>query len=346
MGLLTNIVDNDAFSAITLTEAITELPYTQSRIGELGIFEEEGVATVDIALEYEGGRLQFIKSAARGSMPEGITDPKRTLKTLRAPHLPQNGGVMADDVQGKRVFGAPADGAPIQIEMFEAEVAKELMRLKQNHEYTWEYHRMGCLSGKVLDGDGSTTLYDLFSLYGITRESFTFTFATTDEVRTKVLALKRGMKKSLGKLANQATGIHAFCSDAFFDALVKSADAKTAYNRWQDGQFHRDDYSNALAANGGFEWLGVHWENYDNLDGADNPYITSGDCNFIPMGVPGLFKRKNAPAPFIEAVNTIGLPMYAKQKVNRWETGVEIHTNSNPLHYCLIPSVLKRGVAA
>ena len=52
----------------------------------------------------------------------------------------------------------------------------------------------------------------------------------------------------------------------------------------------------------------------------------------------------NAPADFVEAANTIGLPRYAKQAVDqqfaRW---VMLHVQSNPLPICTRPRVLIKG---
>jgi hypothetical protein len=65
---------------------------------------------------------------------------------------------------------------------------------------------------------------------------------------------------------------------------------------------------------------------------------------FFPVGVPGLFRHYNAPAAFVEAANTIGLPRYAKQSVDqqfaRW---VMLHVQSNPLPICARPRVLIKG---
>jgi hypothetical protein len=65
---------------------------------------------------------------------------------------------------------------------------------------------------------------------------------------------------------------------------------------------------------------------------------------FATAGVPGLFRQYNAPADFVEAANTIGLPRYAKQAVDqqvaRW---VMLHVQSNPLPICTRPRVLIKG---
>jgi hypothetical protein len=59
-----------------------------------------------------------------------------------------------------------------------------------------------------------------------------------------------------------------------------------------------------------------------------------------PIGVPGLFKTHYAPADFIEAVNTVGLPAYAKQERMEMDRGIKIHAQSNPLCMCHRPAAL------
>ena len=50
---------------------------------------------------------------------------------------------------------------------------------------------------------------------------------------------------------------------------------------------------------------------------------------------------------FVETVNTVGLPRYAKQAIDdefgRW---VKVHSQSNPLPICTRPRVLVKGKAA
>jgi hypothetical protein len=144
------------------------------------------------------------------------------------------------------------------------------------------------------------------------------------------------MELALGSLVYSS--IRAICSQTFFDSFINSVDVKAAYDKWQDGQFFRDDQRK------GFLYQGIYWEEYSAAIGA-TPFIPANTCRFIAEGVPGLFKRYNAPADFVETVNTVGKPYYAKQEPMRFGKGVEIHTQANPLHVCLRPQTLIKGTA-
>lgn len=96
-------------------------------------------------------------------------------------------------------------------------------------------------------------------------------------------------------------------------------------------------------ARGSFEYAGIVFEEYRGKVGTVD-YADSNKAHFFPVGVPGLFRQYNAPADFVETVNTLGLPRYAKQAVDqefgRW---VKLHTQSNPLPICTRPKVLIKG---
>ena len=303
-----------------------------NRLGSLNLFQEEGVPTTTVALEYSGGRITLIPSQPRGTMPESEKHTKRKVRDFRIPHLPLNDNVYAEEVQNLREFGSNDSLASVS-----SLVNTRMANLKQNHETTWEYHRAGALCGNLLDADGSTVLYNMFTEFGISETSVTFTMATANSVRTGCLTVQQAMDDALG--SQSYNGILAVCNPVFFDAFVNSVDVKAAWDKWQDGQFLRQN------ARTEFEYGGIQWIRYTGKLGA-TPFIPSGNVRFIPLGVPGLFKRYNAPGTFMETVNTIGKPSYAKIAPLKFDTGVELHTQSNPLHMCTQPAVLVKGVAA
>lgn len=105
-----------------------------------------------------------------------------------------------------------------------------------------------------------------------------------------------------------------------------------------------------------FNFAGIFFENYRGTDGVTGEEssdgeligevgIASNECRFFLTGVPGLYSEKFAPADFLENVNAVGLPRYAKlafdPEMNRW---VKLHVQSSPLPICLRPATLIRGV--
>jgi hypothetical protein len=330
--MLIDIFQDDAFSLNSLTQSINHLPYVPNRLGELNLFQEEGVASLSVIIEEQFGKLSLIKTAARGTMPTLGTKERRKMRSFLIPHLPQNDNVLADDAQGVRAFGTESE-----LETVLGIVNNKMEKLKQNHELTWEWHRLGAIKGQILDADAETVIYDLFDEFGITQKVEEFDFEDESlDVKDKCIKLKRYIDKTLG--ASTYQHIHVLCGDDFFDALVAHPNVKEAYEQWenngQGGTFLREDQR------AGFEHpAGVVWENYRGFVGTQ-AFIEPDEAYAFPIGVPDLFIRRNGPAPFVETVNTIGIPLYAKQEPMKFGLGTELHTNSNPLHLCTRPAVL------
>ena len=82
--------------------------------------------------------------------------------------------------------------------------------------------------------------------------------------------------------------------------------------------------------------LEAHPENYRGKVGTIS-FFPTAEAYVVPMGT-SVFATHFAPADFMETVNTVGLPVYAKMvfddELNRW---VKLHTQSNPLALCLRP---------
>lgn len=336
-----DIFKTDAFGLVSLTTAINKLPYKPSRLGEMGIFQQNGIATTTVVMEEQQGKLSLVQTAARGSMPRVQSTRTRKTRAFPVNFLPQNDTIMADEVQNVRQFGSEDQTAGV------AQVVNDKMqRLRQNLETTIEYHRVGAVLGKTYDADGSTVLFDWFSEFGLTQYEIDFDFSSANlNVSDMALSVIQLMEDSLG--AQTYTRIRAICGNFFFKNLIQHASIKDAFKAWQIGSgFNQTQVygvNSPQVKREGFEFGGIVWENYRGYIGS-SPFIPTDECRFILEGVPDLFKETYSPAPFIETVNTVGKPVYAKQKVMDFNVGIEIHVNSSPLVYCTRPQTIIKGV--
>ena len=135
----------------------------------------------------------------------------------------------------------------------------------------------------------------------------------------------------LGGVAYQ--GMHALCSKEFFAALT-SHPAVTETYKYQMGQVLRQDRRYT-----GFEFGGVFWEEYRGTVGAQR-FVAANKALLFPTGVPDMFMSYFSPAPYMETVNTVGLPFYMKAKNMDYDTGVEWQVQSNPLHINTRPNAV------
>jgi hypothetical protein len=121
---------------------------------------------------------------------------------------------------------------------------------------------------------------------------------------------------------------------------------RDSYKAWQIGSgFNATQVftvNSPQAKREGFEFAGIVWENYRGYIGT-SPFIPTDECRFVVEGVPDLWMETYGPPAFVETVNTIGRPFYAKQERMKFDVGVEIHAVSCPLVYCTRPQTIVKG---
>ena len=322
MSLL-DIFNNDAFSLTSLTATLNDMPYKPGRIGELGLFTENGINTTTAMVESKNGELILLPTSERGAPAPQARSRKRKVRSFVIPHIPYDSTIIADEVRNVRAFGSES-----ALEGVRTVVNQRLSDMNANHEVTLEHLRLGALKGLILDSDGSSIIYDLFQEFGVEQQEHDFAFSAADtDVRLECVALRRKVDGALG--AQPYTGLRGFCGADFYDGLVGHDYVKDAYHRFQDSALLRNDPKS------GFRFGDIDWEEYRGQVG-DIPFIEPDEAYVIPEGT-GIFRTWFAPADFIETVNTIGLPRYAKQKIMDFDKGVQVHTQSNPLPICLKP---------
>jgi hypothetical protein len=237
---------------------------------------------------------------------------------IRTVHLPQSGSVIADEVQNLRTFGSESE-----LESVQTLVNRKLAKMRRNLDVTIEWQRIGAIKGQVLDADGTSVLLDMFTTFGLSQQTLDMVLDNdATKVKIKTVEAKRLIEAQLGGL--MYTGLRAFCSNEFFDALVGHPAVAKAYDLWLDGQFLREDQR------GGFPFAGVQWEEYRGGVGAQQ-FVEDNAAYLVPEGVPDMFITNYAPADYVETVNTNGLPYYAKQEMMRMGKGVELEAQSNPI---------------
>ena len=342
-----DIFRNDAFSLTSLVDGILKAPYVPGRIGALGLFQSKGIRTKTAVIEEKDGRLSLIQTTPRGGPASSIGEKKRTARSFIVPHLQRESLVYADELQDVRAFGTEDQTSAVQ-----AIVDERLADLRQEHEVTLEHMRAKAIQGILTDADG-TTIYNMFTEFGVTQQTADID-VSADDVRDQVVEAMRLSERAVGN--GPITGFRAFCGDHFFDAFIGSAAVRDSL-KYQESALLRTD------VRAGFDYGGVTFENYrgrvnavdtdgddEALDIAGNattPFFADGEAYLVPIGPP-IFKTYFAPADFIEAVNTVGLPIYVKSVVDddlqRW---VKLHSQSNPLVLCVRPrAVIKLTITS
>ena len=333
-----DVFAGSAFSTMSLTAAVNKSPFKPKFLGSLGLFQEIPITTTVAIVEEQRGMLSLLPTASRGALGDVQAGPIRQVRSFNVPYVPGFATILADDVQNIRTFGSETE-----LESVAAKVNDRLVRMRDNHEATHEWHRIGAIKGQILDADGATTIYNLFTEFGVSETTEDFPFLTsTADLKLDAQNVIRGISDTLGD--SSFTKIIALCGDTFFDRLITHASVKTAFERWQDGMFFRQtqlgpEYNGDTR---GFDFAGITWLNYRGSVGG-TAFVHAQQARFVPVGVNNLFQQVMAPADFMETVNTRGQLLYAKQQRLPFDKGIQLHTVSCVLMMCTRPACLFKG---
>ena len=329
-----NPFDTDAYNLVSLTQSINILPNSYGRIRELNLFPDKGITTRTVIVEEQNGILNLLPTLPVGSPGTQNKLGKRNVRSLTVPHIPMDDVVLPQEYEGVRAFGTENQTMTLASVM-----NNHLQTAKNKFAITLEHLRMGALKGLILDADGSL-LYNLYTEFGVESKSIDFVLGTsTTDIRGKCMEVVRHIEDNLN--GEVMTGVRCLVSAEFFDKLVAHATVKTVFQ----------NTANARAMLGedvrkGFSFGGILFEEYRGVatdkDGNSRRFIESGEGHCFPEGTMSAFQTVYAPADFIETVNTVGLPLYAKQEPRDFGRGINLHVQSNPLPICYRPGVLVR----
>lgn len=329
-----DIFNDDAFSVQTLTAKVNDEPYRPGQIGASGMFEEAGVTTTIISVEERDGALSLVEPSERGGPGEAVGGGSRGLIPFEIDHYERNDMVKADEVQNIRAFGTESD-----LEQVTDRVMSKVSRHLLDLDMTLEHQRIGAIKGIVTSKSGRV-LHDLYNRFGI--------------------AVPAAVSLDLG---NDAAKVDEILEQSVAWSIEDSLDSfYDHFHVWTGREFHLKLWGHKriretfLATNGAnqlreavpdkFSIGKFTFERYKTgakaASDLGSAYIAHNEARVTPMGVPGLFLTRFAPADYMETVNTMGLPRYMKQIATRNGKGVEIEVQSNPISICTKPGALRK----
>jgi len=337
LGTTFNPFAVDAYSLVNMTTAFNTIPNMYGAIKDLGIFSDQGLLTKTAIVERRNGVLNLLPSVPFGAPPNVNTSAKREVFSFAVPHIPVQDTVLPSDVSGIRAFGTGN-----VLETIDDRIALKLDEMSRKHDITLEFLRVGALRGIVVDGDGSTTIANLFTAFGITQKVIDSQFSSsTLNTQKAVQDISRYFEDNLkGETMSE---IVVFCSGTWWDAFTNHPNVKTAYQYFVSNQMIlRDDLRKK-----GFVYQGVRFIEYRGFaslpSGSTVQFIPTDEAIAFPIGTsPTMYVNHYAPADFNETVNTVGLPRYAKMEPRRMGQGWDIWTESNPLPIVTRPDLLVR----
>lgn len=335
-----DMFNNNAFSTLSLTDAINKVKFVPGRISSMGLFQESGVSTTSIAIEEKNGILSLISPTGRGGPGVTVDRSRRTLRSVSIPHFQIDDAIMAEQVQGVRAFGSET-----QLDTIAAKIGEQSAIHAQSLAATQEYSRLGAVKGLITYADGSSLdLFNFFEVSAVAERAWDLSAAspaggilrkTCAEVYRQMSSILEGIPFS---------GINALCGDAFFDALIQHTEVRSTYLASAEASELRRGYvgNGQQGTYAAFEFGGIVWENYrGSVDSTQ--FINTDKVHMFPMGVPGLFRTYYAPADYMETVNTMGRRLYEKMFAMPNDKGMNMEVQMNALEFCTRPRTLLQG---
>lgn len=335
-----DIFKSSAFSTVSLTEALNNVPFQPSFLRGLNIFTPKPVRTIGVSIEEKNGTLSLIQTSERGAPLAEADREKRKMRDFRTVRIAKHDVLRADEIQSIRAFGS-------ETELMQAvdEINQRMngpTGLMRDIELTWENMMLGAVQGIVTDADAST-IYDYFSEFGIvaaTEINFDLAAASpaSGAVRKKCSQVVRQMQKAAaGGWVPGRTYVMALCGDAFWDDLTAHSEVRQTYLNTQEAK----DLRGGLAYES-FNYGGITWVNYRGTDDGSTVAINTDKCKFFPVNGNGVFQMAYSPGESFDYANTPGLPVYGMvipdEKRNMF---VDLEVYSYPLPICTRPAMLQ-----
>ncbi|ATQ67813.1 MULTISPECIES: major capsid protein [Methylosinus] len=326
----------DAFTARSLTTAIDRYSYVPGFLETIpGLFEDRAVRTPEIFIEERDFAPALIQTSPRGAPPHQESGDKRKVRAFSSTRIADSSRVWAHEIQGIRPFGQEVGLKDLQME-----IGRRQMKIKNNFALTKENMRFGCVTGVVVDADGST-IYSWFDEFGVsapTETVFDFSSAATEgDIIKACNAKRRSMVRSLKGLGGANVTIHALCGDDFWDAFVTSAEVRKTYQYAMAAKDLQNDVGGAWES---FRFGKIMWHNYRGTDDQTTLAVGAKKAKFFPAGA-GIFQVAKAPAERFEFVNTPGLDEYSWVVPDKdRDSWADVEVYSYPLHVCTMPQAL------
>jgi len=336
MDEILNPFEQDAFNMASLCAAIDILPNNYGRVNQLGLFSDAPVTQRTVIIDERNGVLNILQTMPVGSPGQQNQMGKRAARSFVVPHIPLDDVIRPEEYAGIRPFGKESG-----LETLASVMNNHLQTAKDKFLLTMEHMRMGALKGIILDAD-ATTIYNLYTEYSISPKTVNFeldVLSPLTDVAAKCREIVRHIEDNLkGEVMK---GVRALVDADFFDALIAHPNVEKF---WLNHAAALNLAGSDEDPRHGFSFGGIVWEEYrgtgTDAAGTTRKFIAANEGHCFPVGTVNTFKTIYAPGNFLEAVNTPGIPIYAKQAIEKMGRWIDLHIESNPLPICLRPALL------
>lgn len=328
-----DIFNQDAFSIMRLSVRMNDLPYVPGQISASGIFDTSGVDTLTVGIEMRAETLALVGISPRGGPGETRKIDEGKLKIFPVPHYQRDDALQADEVTGRRAFGTED-----QVETVLSRIDMKGRYHMRDLDMTLEHQRMGALKGLITDKTGGT-LYDLYQEFRVQPpEAMNVGLDTPSAiVRDRLFDVALAIENTLDA---PYSGIDGWCGSTFWRKIINHKSVRETWLNTQAAAELRGNPDPDTFGLGNIVFRRYKTGRRGIEANRSTPYIADNECRFVIRGVPDLFLTRFAPADYMETVNQMGLPRYAKQFQQPNDKGVSLEFQMNPISLCTRPQTL------
>jgi hypothetical protein len=307
MAINMAVFNGDAFTAASMIEAINKRPYVPNMLDQIIKFEPVRVNTDTVWLGSENGKISLIRTTQRGAPIEMQDKLGKNLRPFGIPRLAKGDQLFAHQLANLMPW-------PNETETRTAirKIDEMQTRLLDDLELTEEFHRLGALSGILLDADNSviTNYYTEFGISEPADIDLTLDNAsmTIGELREKISTLVvMPIARASGSGNSPRFRINALCGDSFWFKLVGHPAVEKTYSSYAAASELREEKLWESYPLGG-----VTWWHYRGTDDGSTIAISTNKAKIFPVGVPGMFQHIMGPCnETFETMNQDGQRYYS-----------------------------------
>lgn len=340
--MLLNIVENDAFSLVSMTEASNKIEFVPNQLGSMGIFSPAPIRAKTLVFDVRSGAVRLVKTSSRGEPIESRDKRRKAqLKSFHTGRLALKDRITADDLAFLREFGTEDQPKELASEIG-LRLNSDGNGLMGDLDLTKEFMRLGAIRGKLYDTDGAL-LYDYFAEMNVSEPSvLTLNMSTLvgGKFRTTIVdGVKRYMKKN-AKGARYSK-IIALCGSDAYDKVHENQEFREAHLAQVKANELLGDHTEKPT-----NFAGVEWVEYQGTDDDTTVDLAADEVIFIPAGTGNtVFKHVQAPGEKFSHLGQMGKEYYSWMK---WEddvdpSWVDVHLASYLLMLNTRPEMVRRA---
>lgn len=305
----------DYFSREELIASLANVQFVPGMLGAAGLFETKALTGTAFGIEaLPDNDVAESAEIPRGAPGKPLTLEKRAVHTFNTKTYAWDGAVLADEVLNVRGMGAAA------VDVITTRRDELVAKLRRQADWQHEYLRVTCLNSPS-------------NAFGSAPAPAVVAFGANDSgLRTAIHNnIVLPLESALGGIPY--AGLDAYCSDAYWVALIESKTIRETYLN----QAAAAELRNAPADS--FSYGGITWHRYR---AGGNIAITSGQAKIVPRGVSGLFYQAFAPNDTVDSVGAgaMGQPYYLASDPLPRGKGWEMRLQTHPVMVCTRPTAI------